>query len=172
MKVVLIGLPGSGKSTFGKQLASAMKLEFLDLDNLIEARVGQSIPDIFSLRGEDEFRRVESEILKEVLEREEDLILASGGGAPCFFDNMDHINQFSTSVYLDLPLTSIASRLSHSKHGNRPMFRGMDKQQILDKLNELSEARRSFYNKSKIKLSGEDFSADLLIYELARELKS
>ncbi len=172
MKVVLVGLPGSGKSTFGKQLASAMKVDFFDLDQLIEAKMGQSIPDIFLIQGEEAFRKIESKILQETLEREESLVLASGGGAPCFHDNMAIINRLSTSVYLDLPLDSISSRLSNSRNSTRPMFVGKDRDGIKNKLLELIEVRREFYEQSKIKLSGEDFSAELLIFELARELKS
>ncbi|MDN3202726.1 shikimate kinase [Algoriphagus sediminis] len=172
MKVVLVGLPGSGKSTFGKQLASAMEVDFFDLDQLIEARVGQTIPDIFMLQGEEAFRKIESSILRETLERKESLVLASGGGAPCYKDNMAIINEFATSVYLNLPLESISSRLSNSKNSTRPMFAGLDKNGVKSKLSELMEAREPYYEQSKIKLSGEDFSAELLIFELARELKN
>jgi len=172
MKVVLVGLPGSGKSTFGKQLALALEVDFFDLDQLIEARVGQTIPDIFLLQGEEAFRKIESSILKETLEREKSLVLASGGGAPCYKDNMNLINKFATSVYLNLPLESISSRLSNSKNSTRPMFTGLDKEGVKNKLADLMEARKPYYEQSKIKLSGEDFSAELLIFELARELKN
>ncbi|MFC3880574.1 shikimate kinase [Algoriphagus namhaensis] len=172
MKVVLVGLPGSGKSTFGRQLASALQVDFYDLDQLIEARQHLSIQEIFTLKGEVGFRSIESEILREVMNRDDSFVLASGGGAPCFHENMSLINSLGTSVYLDLPLKSIASRLSSSRQSTRPMFAGLGKEDVLLKLQDLIKEREAFYNQAKIKLSGEDFSAELLIYELARELKN
>lgn len=171
MKVVLVGLPGSGKSTFGKQLAAAMNFEFFDLDQLIEARQHLSIQEIFTLKGEENFRQIESTLLQEVLDREGDFVLATGGGAPCFGENMARINEKGIAVYLDIPFTSIASRLSNSKT-TRPMFMGLAKEQILEKLQQLLESRSEYYQQAKIKLSGEDFSAELLISELVRLLKN
>jgi shikimate kinase len=172
LKIVLVGLPGSGKSTFGKQLASVLKFPYYDLDTLIEARSQMSISDIFSRYGEGEFRRQETEVLGNFLNREESYVLASGGGCPCFNDNMDLINEKSVSVYLDVPLEEISKRLGLAKAQNRPMFSGMDQSEITLKLKSLLVERDYFYRQSKIKLSGEDFSAELLVSELIRLLKS
>jgi len=172
LKVVLVGLPGSGKSTFGMQLAQELGFPFFDLDQLIEDRYSKKIPDIFSLYGEGLFREWETETLVELLDRDASFVLASGGGAPCFNDNMDLINSKGISVYLDVPLESITRRLEISKIQNRPMFQGLDQGEIILKLKSLLVSRESFYTQSKIKLSGEDFSAELLMYELITLLKS
>ncbi len=172
LKVVLVGLPGSGKSTFGRQLALELKFPYLDLDHEIEERYQLKIPEIFSLHGEGKFREWETETLVNLLQREASFILATGGGAPCFNDNMDLINELSISVYLDVPLESISNRLRISKVQNRPMFQGLGQGEITMKLKSLFAERDFIYSQAKIKLSGEDFSAELLMYELITRLKS
>lgn len=172
IKVVLIGLPGSGKSTFGRKLAKEMSVDFLDLDQLIELREKKKIPEIFNQNGEDVFRNLETKTLEETIENNQSFVLASGGGCPCFNDNMSLIKERTTSVYLDLPVESIANRLNNSQYQRRPMFEGMDKGQILEKVNQLKLEREPFYNLADIKLTGEDFSAEILIYELIRQIKS
>lgn len=172
LKVVLVGLPGSGKSTFGRQLAQELGFPYLDLDQVIEEKYQNKIPKIFSIYGEGKFREWESKTLEELLDRDQPFVLASGGGAPCFNDNMELINSKAISVYLDVPLESISRRLQSSKVQNRPMFQGLDQGEITLKLKSLLVSRESFYNQAKIKLSGEDFSAELLMYELINLLKS
>ena len=172
LKVVLVGLPGSGKSTFGRQLAKEMGFPFLDLDQLIEERYQLKISEIFSMHGEGTFRGWESLVLQDTLKQDRAFILASGGGTPCFNDNMDLINAEAISVYLDVPLGSISRRLQTSKAQQRPLFQGLDQGELTLKLKSLLVSREYFYNQSKIKLSGEDFSAELLLVELISRLKS
>jgi shikimate kinase len=172
LKVVLVGLPGSGKSTFGRQLAKEMGFPFLDLDQLIEERYQLKISEIFSMHGEGTFRDWESLVLQDTLKQDRAYILASGGGTPCFNDNMDLINAQAISVYLDVPLGSISRRLQSSKAQQRPLFQGLDQGELTLKLKSLLVSREYFYSQAKIKLSGEDFSAELLLVELISRLKS
>lgn len=172
LKVVLVGLPGSGKSTFGRQLAKEMGFPFLDLDQLIEERYQLKISEIFSMHGEGTFREWESLVLQDTLKQDRAYILASGGGTPCFNDNMDLINSQAISVYLDVPLGSISRRLQTSKAQQRPLFQGLDQGELTLKLKSLLVSREHFYSQAKIKLSGEDFSAELLLVELISRLKS
>ncbi|MBN7812178.1 shikimate kinase [Algoriphagus sp. H41] len=172
LKVVLVGLPGSGKSTFGRQLAQELSFPFLDLDHEVEVRSHMKIPEIFTTLGEGRFRQWETETLAELLREESSFVLATGGGAPCFNDNMDLINASSISVYLDVPLESISERLRVSKVQNRPMFQGLGQGEITLKLKSLLADRDSYYSQAKIKLSGDDFSAELLMYELINQLKN
>lgn len=172
LKIVLIGLPGSGKSTFGRSLALTLMFPYYDLDQLIEERFEIKIPDIFSKFGEGKFREWETETLAWILKKDESFVLASGGGCPCFNDNMDLINELGISVYLDVPLEEISLRLSGTKIQNRPMFQGLDSGEMTLKLKSLLSQREFFYDQAKIKLSGEDFSAELLVSELINLLKS
>jgi shikimate kinase len=172
LKVVLVGLPGSGKSTFGRQLADHLNFPFLDLDLLIERNAQSKISEIFAIHGEGKFREIETQVLEDVLSNEESFVLATGGGAPCFNDNMELIVKKAIPVYLDVPLISISERIRSSKFQNRPMFQGLDQGEITLKLKSLLSQREIFYNQAKIKLSGEDFSTELLMYELISQLKN
>lgn len=172
LKIVLVGLPGSGKSTFGRQLAEILDFPCFDLDHQIEDRFKMKIPEIFAQYGEGKFRSWETEVLRDFLNREDSFVLASGGGCPCFNDNMDLINEKAISVYLDVPLEEISVRLGLAKAHNRPMFSGLDQGEITLKLKSLLVERDYFYRQSKIKLSGEDFSAELLLSEFIRLLRN
>jgi shikimate kinase len=172
LKVVLVGLPGSGKSTFGRQLAKELDFPFFDLDHLIVERFQLTIPEIFSQHGEGKFREWESLVLEGVLQQDASFILASGGGTPCFNDNMDLINTKAISVYVDVPLGTISRRLQTTKTQQRPLFQGLDQGEIALKLKSLLVSREYFYDQAKIKLSGEDFSAELLMHELIANLRN
>ncbi|MFD2202774.1 shikimate kinase [Shivajiella indica] len=172
LKIVLVGLPGSGKSTFGKQVASLLNFVFIDLDQLIEEGTGKKISRIFSEEGEGKFRELESIYLKKVLDGLEGFVLSTGGGTPCFNDNMELINEKAVSVYLEVSLEEILKRLSKDKSGKRPMFAGLGEGEMILKLKNLLASRESYYLQSKIKLSGDDISAELLFSELMAFFKS
>ncbi|WP_040489760.1 shikimate kinase [Indibacter alkaliphilus] len=166
LKIVLVGMPGSGKSTFGKQLARQLNFVFWDLDDVIEKGENRKIRDIFYEEGEGKFRELETKHLYKIITGIEGFVLSTGGGTPCFNDNMDLINQESVSVYLDVSMEELLKRLSKDKGGERPMFAGMDKGEIILKLKNLSAQRERYYRQAKIKLSGEDISTELLMSEL------
>lgn len=159
-------MPGSGKSTLGKALAEQLNFPFYDLDDLIEHQEGISVADIFHQKGEGYFRSLESNILEKKIWAEESFILATGGGTPCYNDNMEKINQQAISVFLDIPLTQIISRFTSSEIKMRPLFHGLDTGEITVKLKNLYVDRIHFYDQAKIKLSGEDVSTELLMSEL------
>lgn len=164
-------MPGSGKSTLGLELADQLGFSFYDLDTLIEQRENAEIAEIFSNRGEGYFRKLESNVLKDTLFRNESFVLATGGGAPCFNDNMNLINEHGLSVYLDVPLNHILNRLTSSKIEVRPLFAGLDTGEIILKLKNMYFERQKYYEKATLKLSGEDISTELLISEWMRILK-
>ncbi|WP_194974111.1 shikimate kinase [Aquiflexum lacus] len=166
LKIVLVGMPGSGKSTFGKKLAQQLNFVFLDLDQLIEKETGKSIAEIFETEGEGRFRELESFYLEKSLGEIEGFILATGGGTPCFNDNMDLINKESLSIFLDVSLNEIYLRLHKDHLGKRPMFAGLDEGEIILKLKNLQAERERFYRQAKIKLSGDDISTEHLVSEI------
>ncbi len=172
IRIVLVGMPGSGKSTFGKTLATQLNFKFVDLDFYIEKQSGKKIRDIFQEEGEGIFRELETAYLHELLENQEGFVLSTGGGTPCFNDNMDYINQNSISVYLEVSLSEILNRLHNDELSKRPLFSGLDEGEIILKLKNLLAERGSYYNQAKIKLSGEDISTEHLTSELMNFFKN
>ena len=98
-RVFIVGYMGSGKTTVGRQLARSLSLQFIDLDAFIEGKYRKTISQLFEERGEDDFRKLERQALLEVAEFE-NVVISTGGGTPCFFDNMALMNRSGTTVYL------------------------------------------------------------------------
>lgn len=145
MKIYLVGMPGSGKSTLGEQLARALDVQFLDLDTEIEKKEGKSIPQIFLEHGENYFRIVEAEKLRELAGSDNSFVLATGGGAPCFYNGMDTLNETGISVFLNVPISELIRRVSRNK--DRPLLANED---IEKKMQTLLEKRLPVYKKASI----------------------
>lgn len=139
---------GAGKSTMGKWLAQVMSLEFIDLDNFIESRQHKTIKEIFAEMGEDGFRQLERRSLEEVSQFE-NVIISLGGGTPCFFDNMEMVNQAGTSVYLKPSEEVLLRRLIKGKH-KRPLLADKSDDQILQVIREQLAWREPYYLKAHI----------------------
>ena len=107
-RIFLIGFMGSGKTTLGKALSRQLGIDFIDLDLYIEARYHKTIREIFAESGEERFRQIEKSLLHEVADFE-NVIIAAGGGTPCFFDNIDYMNAHGTCIYLRPRPTSYAT---------------------------------------------------------------
>jgi shikimate kinase len=150
MKIYLIGMPGSGKTTLGKQVASSLALTFVDLDHEIEQREQKTIPEIFEHKGEDYFRQVESDLLKEWAFSVENFVMATGGGAPCFHDGVRVINQSGISIFLDVPVDELVRRVA--KKTNRPLLPTTDEQLLTEKIGKLRADRMSIYKQAQISL--------------------
>ncbi|HQQ98241.1 MAG TPA: shikimate kinase [Cyclobacteriaceae bacterium] len=148
MKIFLIGLPGSGKSTVGKQLALTMKLPFVDLDDEIERSEGMSIPTLFKQKKEDYFRRAESALLTQWCGREDDFVMATGGGAPVFFDNMARMNAVGITVFLDVPAAEIARRVAASGRNDRPLLQKADAEAMKDQVEFMRSQRIRHYQQA------------------------
>ena len=148
MKIYLIGYMGAGKSTIGKKLASRLGYKFLDLDNFIEKRKLITIDEIFEIYGHEKFRIFEREALHETFAMEEDLIISTGGGTPCYYDSIDQINKHGLSFYVRLTPGILASRISRSKT-LRPLVRGKSGKKLVTFIEEQLADREEFYNKAK-----------------------
>ena len=157
MPVYLIGLPGSGKTSLGRQLAELLRLPFFDLDAEIETETGRKIPDLFEAGGESLFRETERKCLQRFL-KPGDFILATGGGTACFFDNMNQMLQSGTVVFLNPPMDEILRRIGSKETLARPLFSGSES--IAVKLQSLFDERIGFYRKAHITWAGND-AADL-----------
>jgi len=122
MNITLLGYMGSGKSTIGVRLAAILGFKFIDLDDFIEKKEQQSVKEIFKIKGEIYFRKIETHYLKEVITQNKNVVLSVGGGTPCYSNNMDLINsEYSKSIYLKLTPKSLSSRLFLEKE-QRPLI--------------------------------------------------
>ena len=148
MKYFIVGYMASGKSTFGKELAKDKGLPFLDLDECVESREGRSISEIFAKEGEEYFRKREREILHEICNEADEFVLATGGGTPCFFDNMDYMNQAGTTVFLNTSPLVIVDRLKRQR-ADRPLLAMYSDDELEFFVREHLESRLSFYLKAK-----------------------
>jgi shikimate kinase len=166
MKIYLVGLAGSGKTTLGKQLAAELQLPFVDLDWEIEKREHKSVREIFAQQGEDFFRKVESEILREWAVSQNDFVMGTGGGAPCFFNGMEVINKSGLSIFLDVPLEVLSSRLTAVT--DRPLLDTTDSTARNQKLESLRTARLPIYTKAHIIVQDTSIKALLQAIKLRR----
>ena len=139
---------GCGKSTLGRKLAQRLNLCFIDLDKYIEERNFRTIPSIFAEEGEEGFRLREKNALEEIAEFE-NLVVATGGGAPCFFDNMELMNRTGITLYLAPPVSELVERLLKSKN-ERPLIKGKSREELTRFIDENLKRRAPFYEKASI----------------------
>ena len=155
MKFFIIGYMASGKTTFGKALAEKLGTSFVDLDNYIEEKTSRTIPEIFSLYGEEGFRKLEKEMLQEVVKIEPDAVIACGGGTPCFYDNMKFLNDNGITVFLETSTNVLISRLQEENE-KRPLVAGKTDEEIRQKvLTQLCD-RLPHYMEAKLKWNGDE----------------
>ena len=154
MKIYLIGYMVSGKSTLGRRLAGHAGLQFIDMDHYIEQRNCKTIPQIFAQEGEEEFRKKERKALEEI-SAFSDVIIATGGGAPCFFDNIDFMNRTGITIFLNIDPDILASRLMRSKT-ERPLIKGKSKQELVQFIDETLKIRNKFYSRAHYQITQPD----------------
>ena len=159
-KIFLIGYMGSGKSTVGKKLAAKIGYEFIDLDKFIEAEYQLTIPQIFATKGEKEFRAMEHNTLKKVIEKT-DQVIACGGGTPCYYNNMELMNNNGTTVYLKMSAEALVSRLLNAKD-KRPLIENKTEAELHTFVNRQLEKREDTYHLAQYIVKGKDLNIDEL----------
>ena len=150
IRIILIGYMGAGKTTVGKALAKELGVPFYDLDWYIESRMRKTVAQIFAEKGEEGFRKIEHNMLHEIAEFE-DVIVSCGGGTPCFFDNIDYMNQQGPVIYLKAEPEVLYKHLVMSKN-DRPLLRGKSPEQLITFIREQLEKREPFYSKARYTL--------------------
>ena len=150
MKIFLVGMPGSGKTTLGKELASHLHLDFVDLDTEIETAEQKSIGEIFREHGEAYFRIVEARLLREWAAGTTPFVMSTGGGAPCFHQGMDTINATGISIFLDCPVSTLVERVKNNQE--RPLLLVQDETALIEKLERIRNERLECYRRAIIVL--------------------
>ncbi len=145
-RILLTGYMGAGKTTLGRALADRLGVTFIDLDNYIEERYRKTISQIFAEKGEEGFRDIERRMLHEVAEFE-DVIISTGGGTPCFFDNIDYMNRMGTTVYLQASPERLFIRLSIARK-QRPLIKDKNDEELRTFIAEQLAKREPYYSKA------------------------
>lgn len=145
-RVFLVGYMGAGKTTLGKMLSRSLHLEFIDLDHYIENRFRKTVRAIFEEKGEDGFRLIEKNMLHEVGEFD-NVLVATGGGTPCFFDNMEYMNRQGVAVYLKTSPEVLHRRLKMAK-GKRPLLKDKNDDELMTFICENLSRRSPMYEKA------------------------
>ncbi|GAB4017472.1 shikimate kinase [Spirosoma migulaei] len=158
--IFLIGMPSSGKSTLGKRIADVLHYRFIDTDKIIVREEGRSIPEIFAESGEEYFREVERRVLRN-LKPGGNLVVSTGGGMPCYHNNMEYIKATGVSVFLDVPVDVLARRIQVHAHEDRPLNNANDPE-LLTVLQKRYELRLPIYSQANIIISGETTEDELL----------
>lgn len=158
--IFLIGYMGSGKTTLGKKLAARLSYDFIDLDHVLEAKVGMTITDYFAAHGEDAFRLLESSVLKNTV-YPENVVISTGGGLPCFFDNMQWMKLHGQTIYIKLNAKTLAGRLENNKD-DRPILRHKHGEELIAFIDEKLAEREPWYNQANIIADGLSLSAERL----------
>lgn len=161
MRIFLTGFMGSGKTTLGAKLAYKLAYPFIDLDKKIEEEAGMSIREYFQLHGENAFRKLEKKVLQNT-EYPGNAVIATGGGAPCFFDNMDWMNKNGITIYLSISPNALASRLEKGKD-ERPLIKDLNREELVSFITARLEQRNPFYKQAKFILEGADLTASKII---------
>jgi shikimate kinase len=167
MKLYLIGFMGSGKTTLGKRLALKLGYQFIDIDKIIENDIKMSIAEYFKLYGEEAFRAKENAIIK-TMEAPENAVIATGGGAPCFHDNLEWMNEHGLTVYLSLSPKALAERLRNATE-QRPILKNLKGEALEEFIAEKLKERNPFYTKAQLTIKGADQTPEKFIEVLKRE---
>ncbi|MBI2282492.1 MAG: shikimate kinase [Bacteroidetes bacterium] len=156
MKIFLIGMMGTGKTYWCKKLAKKLKVGGYDLDFLIESNEERSIAEIFAESGETYFRRAESKILHWFKDKKS-FVLATGGGTPCYHENMQWMNEQGITIWIDEPVDTLLQRLKPEKE-HRPLIKALSDEELKQFLTEKLVQRYPFYHQATYHLKGDMIS--------------
>ncbi len=169
MLIFLIGMPGSGKSTIGREFARETNFLLIDLDNYLVQKEKLSIPQIFKTKGEDYFRKAEANCLKEIIAKNKKAIVSVGGGTPCFNDSMQVMQKGGKTVYLKAAPEVLATRIENDIT-ERPLFTKLKSHKLQEKITSMLEHREKFYKKAFATIETGEKSAAEVVAEIKQHL--
>jgi shikimate kinase len=163
-RIYIVGYMGAGKTTAARHLASHLGWEVVDTDALFEEKYKISVCDFFNKYDEPLYRKLESEVLKST-ENLDNVIISTGGGTACYFDNMEWMNQHGLTVFLRISQTAVVDRLLHAKR-KRPLAEGKTESELTEFVNRHYTARLPFYEQAKITVKAENLDLENLIKQI------
>ena len=172
MKIILVGYMGSGKSAIGKQLATSLSFKFIDLDQAITEETGSSISELFATKGELYFRKIERKMVEKILSDNSNLILATGGGTPCYGDMVQFLKSVaaSTIVYLKTSNEELTRRLFNEKN-KRPLIAHLNTEPLLNDFIKKHLFERSYYyNQSDLKIATDHRSIATIVADIEKNI--
>ena len=161
---------GSGKTLVSKELSILNNFKIFDLDTEISKQNNRSITEIFKEKGEIFFRKTEKEVLEKILSSEKNIILSLGGGTPCYYNNIDSINEKTISVFLKTNVKTLAQRLSSEKD-KRPLIQNISNEDLPEFIAKHLFERNPFYNQAKITINTDNLSAREIAEEILTQIK-
>ena len=170
MIISLMGYMGSGKTLVSKELSILNNFKIFDLDTEISKQNNRSITEIFKEKGEIFFRKTEKEVLEKILSSEKNIILSLGGGTPCYYNNIDSINEKTISVFLKTNVKTLAQRLSSEKD-KRPLIQNISNEDLPEFIAKHLFERNPFYNQAKITINTDNLSAIEIAEEILSQIK-
>ena len=162
MKIFLIGFMGCGKTHWGKEISMKLKIPFFDLDAKIEESEGKKIQEIFDEKGEEYFRHLEKEVLYLLTESHETFVMATGGGTPCFFNNVDYLKKHGTVIWINCSVDCLYKRLVLEKD-RRPLISKIPTEQLRSYIVKKFSNRKIFYQQANIILNEDDINIDQVL---------
>ena len=168
MKIFLIGFMGSGKTHWGRLIAERLRLPFFDLDSVITEKEGKTISDIFAEKGEEYFRYREKEILEEVVINHDEFILSSGGGTPCFFNNIEFMKKNGQVIWLNTSVEVLKKRLIRERM-SRPLIRSIGEAEIRAYIIRKLGERKMYYEQADVMVNEENILLEPLLELLKNE---
>lgn len=166
--IYLTGMMGAGKTTLGRKLATLLSYSFVDLDVYVENREGRPVRELFAREGEPYFREAEARALRDLPQAFAEAVVATGGGAPCFHDNMSFMKASGYTVFLDVPVEELVRRLQASDLRERPLLAGKSHEELTQHLAAILLLRQAVYQQAHLVFDGVRGKAE----ELARSLLS
>ena len=161
---------GSGKTLVSKELSILNNFKIFDLDTEISKQNNSSIAEIFKKKGEIFFRKTEKEVLEKIISTEKNIILSLGGGTPCYYNNIDRINEKTISVFLKTNVKTLTQRLSSEKD-KRPLIQNISNEDLPEFIAKHLFERNPFYNQAKITINTDSLSAREIAEEILTQIK-
>ena len=161
---------GSGKTLVSKELSILNNFKIFDLDTEISKQNNRSITEIFKEKGEIFFRKTEKEVLEKILSTEKNIILSLGGGTPCYYNNIDSINEKTISIFLKTNVKTLEQRLSSEKD-KRPLIQNISNEDLPEFIAKHLFERNPFYNQAKITINTDNLSAREIAEEILTQIK-